>query len=186
MTKSETMGQSTPMSLRRSVIAQFQKGKSKTQIAQNFGLNRGTVHTLVQRFESEGEQGLKPLYENCGRERPDETDFIYRAVRSMKTWHPGWGGEKIHAEISRMRPSLKLPSVRTFYRWFHWNDQVKPSSKVPRQPAQWAKRIHEGWQVDAKEEMRTTDGTKQCWLNIIDEHSGTVIDPTVFPLQEDL
>ena len=77
---------------------------------------------------------------------------------------------------------MELPNVRTFYRWFHWNKQIRSKSKVPKQQAQWARHLHQGWQIDAKEEMQTLDGQKSCWLNIVDEHSGTVIDPPVFSL----
>ncbi len=180
------MGQSTSMAVRQSIIDQFQDGISISQIASNFHVSRTTVYCLVNRYKTQGEAGLKPLYKNCGKVRPSETKFIFRAVRCMRTWHPGWGGEKIHAELSRMRPNLQLPSVRTFYRWFHWNNQIELSSKVPTEPAKWAKGLHEGWQIDAKEEMRTLDGHKQTWLNITDEHSSTVIDPPVFPPQKNL
>lgn len=174
------------MAIRQSIIKQYHKGLSKSQIARNFEVSRTTIHCLIGRYRILGEQGLKPRHRNCGKARPDENDFIYRAVRCMRAWHPGWGGEKIHAELSYMRPGLKLPSVRTFYRWFHWNGQIEPGSTVPKEPAKWATYLHEGWQIDAKEEIRTADGNKQSWLNITDEHSGTVIDPPVFPLQENL
>ena len=61
---------------------------------------------------------------------------------------------------------------------------IKPN-KAPKEQARWAKHLHEGWQIDAKEEILTANGYKNCWLNIVDEHSGTVIDPPVFPLQKD-
>ncbi len=180
------MGQSTSMAVRQSIIDQFHKGISISQIARNFSVSRSTVYSLLERNKTQGKAGLKPRYKNCGKTRPNENTLMYRAVRCMRTWHPGWGGEKIHAELSRLRPDLCLPSVRTFYRWFHWNNQIEPSSRVPKQPAKWATQLHEGWQIDAKEEMLTLDGNKQTWLNITDEHSSTVIDPPVFPPQKNL
>ena len=172
----------TPMAKRQSIIGLYEKGHSITSISQALKVSRGTVHALINRYKLKGDEGLKPLYSNCGKPRLNASDFIFRAVRCMKTWHPGWGAEKIHAQILLMRPGRELPSVRTFYRWFRWNEQTVPSTKLPKQPAQWAKQLHEGWQIDAKEEMVTADGVKQCWLNITDEHSGTVLDPPVFPL----
>ncbi|MEM6804971.1 MAG: hypothetical protein AAF696_26475, partial [Bacteroidota bacterium] len=139
-----------------------------------------------KREAKDGASGLIPNYANCGKARPTEDQFIYRAVRCMRTWHKDWGAEKIHAELLMMRPDLVLPHYRTFTRWFHWNDRLSPKlrSILPHPKDRQARYLHEGWQVDAKEEMLLADGTRCCWLNITDEYSGTVIDPIVFPLKE--
>jgi len=176
------MPKALPMAIRQSIISQHKSGISKSKIACNLQVGRTTVHSLISEYEEKGEQGLHTNYGNCGKPRPDESDFIYRAVKCFRTWHPTWGGEKIHATLSQLRPELKLPKVRTFYKWFHWNKQIIAKSKIPKEGAQWASHLHEGWQIDAKEEMQTKDGQKNCWLNIVDEHSGTVIDPPVFSL----
>jgi hypothetical protein len=55
---------------------------------------------------------------------------------------------------------------------------------LPKTKPRQAKNLHEGWQIDAKEEMRLADGSKSSWLNITDEYSGMVIDPPVFPQKE--
>lgn len=180
------MAEPTPMAVRKSIVAQYEKGTSISSIASNFNVSRGTVYTLIKRYRSDGTDGLKPRYGNCGKPRPDSKDFIFRTVRCMKNWHPGWGAEKIHAELLRMKPKLNLPHPRTFYRWFRWNGQTFPSTTLPKSESQWSEKVHEGWQIDAKEEIRIADGSKQCWLNVTDEKSSTVIDPAVFPPQEDL
>jgi len=177
------MGQPTSTGVRASIIQQHLKGISKSQIAANFKVGRTTVHNLIKRYKASGNDGLRPKYSNCGKNRPSaSTDFVYRAVRCFKTWHPTWGSGKIRAEITKLNPSMVLPTVRTLNRWFQWNEQNTPSTKLPKAPRQWASQLHEGWQVDAKEEMKIADGTKQCWLNIVDEKSGTVVDPIVFSL----
>lgn len=176
------MPKAIPMAVRQSIISHYKKGISKSKLACNFQVGRTTISTLISNYEQQGEQGILTNYDNCGKPRPEETDFIYRAVRCFRTWHPSWGGEKIHAKLKQLRPDLVLPNVRTFYRWFHWNKQITPKSKTPKEPRQWATGLHEGWQIDAKEEMQTEEGQRKCWLNIVDEHSGTVIDPPVFSL----
>lgn len=172
----------TPMAERQSIIERYEKSDSISKIAQDFKVSRGTVYRLIKRYETDGKKGLKPHYSNCGKARPGASDFIFRAVRCLRAWHSTWGGEKIHAEMLRMRPGLRLPTSRTLYRWFNWNGQIQPSSRPPKEPHQWAEQLHEGWQVDAKEKMKIADGSQNCWLNITDEHSGTAIDPPVFPL----
>jgi hypothetical protein len=173
------------MGIRQSIIDLHQKGTSISSLARTFEVSRGTVHTLVKRYQSQGQAGLKPRYANCGKSRPTAEDFVYRAVRCFKTWHPSWGGEKIHAELLRLHPDLPLPCPRTFYRWFQWNGQTTPKTRLPNPEGQWAKQVHEGWQIDAKEEIPIADGSRKSWLNITDERSGTIIDPPAFPPQKD-
>lgn len=174
------------MAVRKSILAQHEKGTSISSIARGLHVSRGTVYSILKRYQSEGVEGLKPKYGPCGKPRPGPADFVFRAVRCLKTWHPGWGSDKIHAELLFMRPDLSLPHPRTFYRWFRWNGQTKTKSKPPKVARRWAKQVHEGWQIDAKEAICIADGSKQCWLNIKDERSGAVMDPPVFPPQEDL
>lgn len=181
------MGQPISTGVRTSIIQQHLKGISNSQIAINFQVGRTSVHKLIKRYKEEGDKGLIPRYSNCGKHRPcASTNLGYRAVRCFKTWHPNWGSGKIRAEILKINPAIVLPTVRTLNRWFRWNQQNTASTKLPKAPRQWASQLHEGWQIDAKEEMKTADGVKQCWLNIVDEKSGTVVDPIVFPPQENM
>lgn len=178
------MSQPISMATRLTILQYYKSGKRISWIASFLKVSRKTIYQLIERYEAEGENGLKPKYENCGKQRPQTNDFVYRAVRCMRTWHPSWGAEKIHAEMMMLRPKLELPHYRTFTRWFHWNNQLidRLKSTLPKVKTKLATRLHEGWQIDAKEEMLTLDGIKQCWLNITDEFSGTVINPPVFSL----
>ena len=182
------MPQAISMAVRQSIVNDYNRGIKVSTLTRAYAVSKTTIYELVKRHKANGNAGLKTSYSNCGKSRPTPKDFIYRAVRCLRTWHPGWGADKIHAEMLYMRPDLQLPHYRTFYRWFHWNGQLSthPKSTLPANVHKWAKHLHEIWQVDAKEEMMTTDGQKQCWLNITDEFSGTVIDPPVFPPQKDL
>lgn len=180
------MGVATPMAIRQSIIERYKKGEKISFLSRAFKVSRGSIYTFIERESSGGIEGLRPKYGACGKTRPDEKDFIFRAVRCLRTWHPSWGAEKIRAEMLQMRPELKLPHYRTFTRWFHWNKQLTPrlKSNLPKTSSEQAHHLHEGWQIDAKEEMRIADGSKNCWLNITDEYSGTVISPSVFPKKE--
>lgn len=172
------------MALRQSIVAGYKKGEKVSSLSRKFNVSRTTIYTFIRQEKAGGLKGLEPHYSNCGKSRPTKEEYIYRAVRCLRTWHPSWGLEKIHAEIQRMRSHLKLPHYRTFNRWFHWNKQLDISLKsvLPKSNFKQARRLHEGWQIDAKEEMTISDGSKNCWLNIVDEYSGTVIAPPVFSL----
>lgn len=182
------MPQPISMAIRQSIVNACKKGQSISSLSRIHKVSRQSIYDLLRRYKAEGEAGLVCNYDNCGKLRPDASSFVYRAVRCMRTWHPTWGAQKIHAEMLYMRPSLELPHYRSFNRWFHWNGQlsIKPKSILPSSIHKWSKYLHEIWQVDAKEEMTTADGQKQCWLNITDEFSGAIIDPPVFFPQEDL
>ncbi|MFZ4633047.1 MAG: helix-turn-helix domain-containing protein [Saprospiraceae bacterium] len=168
--------------LRHSIVEGQQKGKTLHQLAAEYQVSYTTVQTLCSRYKTLGESGLNPRYKACGKKRPGADDFIFRAVRCMKAWHPKWGAEKIRSEMLMRRPDLIIPPCRTLQQWFHYTGQAKKQNKQPQAFPRWATAVHEGWQIDAKEEMQTLDGIKNCWLNIKDEHSGAVIDPPVFPL----
>lgn len=174
------------MATRQSIIERHKKGENISSLSREFNVNRGTIRSLIKREQSGGLEGLRPKYEACGKKRPDKNDFIFRAVRCFRTWHPSWGAEKIRAELHRLRPELKLPHYRTMSRWFHWNNQIDIplATKLPKTTSIQATSLHEIWQIDAKEEMVTRDGSKNCWLNITDEYSGMVISPPVFSQKE--
>ena len=175
------------MGLRFQIINERQAGKTLVELSTAHQVSYGSVQALCARYAQMGTDGLKPRYTNCGRRRRDaRSDLIYRAVRCFKTWHPKWGAEKIRAELLMLRPNLEIPPTRTLQQWFVYNGQNRRRNKPPQGEKQWAKAVHEVWQVDAKEEMLTLDGHKNCWLNITDEHSGGIIKPKVFPPQEDL
>lgn len=178
------MPSSISMAKRQSIIACHKRGESVSILSRKFEVSRKTIYTLIKREKSEGLAGLRPRYDRCGKARPDPKGYVYRAVRCLRTWHPSWGAQKICAEMHRMRPNLCLPHYRTFYRWFHWNQQieVKIKTQLPKNQPRTAKALHEGWQLDAKEQMQIADGSYHCWLNITDEYSGAVIDPPVFSL----
>lgn len=174
------------MAVRQSIIDRYKKGERISTLSRLFKVSRGSIYSFIKLEQLEGPDGLRPKYANCGKVRPCSSQFIFRAVRCMRTWHPSWGAEKIRAEMLQMRPELNLPHYRTMNRWFHWNHQISPplKSSLPKTKLRQAKNLHEGWQIDAKEEMRLADGSKSSWLNITDEYSGMVIDPPVFPQKE--
>lgn len=168
--------------LRRSIVEGRQKGKTLHQLAREHQVSYTMVQALCTQYAALGDCGLSPQYAACGKKRRGTTDFIFRAVRCMKTWHPNWGAEKIRSQMLLYRSELVIPPCRTLQQWFQYTGQARKQDKQPKAPPQWATQVHEGWQIDAKEEMQTLDGVKNCWLNIKDERSGAVIDPPVFPL----
>lgn len=180
------MPKAIPPKVRQSIFSLRRQGYTLSRIATELGLSYGTVQRLCAAYQKDPVAALSPAYANCGKRRPDASDLVFRAVRCMKHWHPSWGAEKIRTELLLLRPSLLIPQARMLQKWFHWNGQVPPKAPLSRPKGPWAKRVHQGWQIDAKENVSIADQQKLCWLNIVDERSGGIIDAGVFPLQENL
>lgn len=175
------MGKALSYSQRRQIITLRQSGKSLRCISRELGISYGTIQQICKRYSATGEEGLIPRYSRCGPKRRDGHDFVYRAVRCLKTWHPNWGAGKIRCEILHARPNLVLPQVRMLQHWFHWNNQVITSRSLTLPQSCWAGTVHEGWQIDAKEAIKVKGYTPHSWLNIVDERSSGVIDARLFP-----
>ena len=182
------MSKALSTAIRCSIIAEYNKGKNISALSREFSVTRRTIQILLKRYKSSGDLGLQPKYSNCGKERPKETNFIFRAVRFLRHYHPSWGAEKIYSEIKYKYPDRSLPHHRTMTRWFYWNGQLESKCRNDISTIDFpaASNPHDCWQIDAKEEMRTADGKKQCWLNIVDEKTGMVIEPPVFPLKKNM
>ena len=77
-------------------------------------------------------------------------------------------------------PSL-VPSARTLQRWFKAKGVYKAKSSFPLTQPLWATAVHDIWQVDAKEQLQLASKEKACYLTIVDETSGCLLQAFVFP-----
>ena len=170
------------MSTRRAVIDAYRAGHSCNALAKRFKLNYNTVRTLCLRYRTQGEAGLAPRYDRCGRQAITFAPLIYRAACWLKRRHPGWGAPCIRLVLQERYPTLSLPAVRTLQRWFKKAGLTPKRAKVPQPKGKWAGKPHQIWQVDAKEHLRLGEGQRACYLTITDEHSGAFIAAPVFPL----
>lgn len=182
----DIMSKAISAAVRRSLVEERGRGATLQELAAAHGISYGSVQQICARHRSEGEAGLRPRYDRCGKPRRSDADFAFRAARCLKTWHPSWGAPKIRAEILLRCPGLEMPSIRAMQKWFRHSGLSKSRNRPPQEEKQWAKSAHEVWQIDAKEEMATMNNQKNCWLNIKDEFTGAVLDPWVFPPQKDL
>ena len=140
------MARPISMAIRQSIIEGLDRGERITSLALKFGVSRGSIYNLLKRVKtSSGESSLRPNYAGCGKRRPTPEDFVFRAVRCLRTWHPAWGAEKIWGEMRCMRPELILPSHRTMSRWMRWNEQIPSSlrNEPPQPKAPKASRLHD-------------------------------------------
>ena len=175
--------------IRRSILQGHLEGQSYSALARLFGVAYQTVRTLCLRYEAEGEAGLRPRYDRCGKRALRSEALFYRAACFLKRKHPQWGAPLFRLQLERRYrarfPVKRLPSVRTMQAWFKARGLQAPHSKPPRPPKRWAEAVHQVWQVDAKEDQYTAQGQAVCWLTVTDEHSGALLAARVFPLSPD-
>lgn len=182
------MGAPLSEAVRHKIIAHRQSGMTYDAIAKELGVSYGAVYKLCKRFRLEGDVGLLPKYFNCGKSGPGRDCLIFRAACWLRRLHPDWGAEFIHAILKDRYPSESLPVPRTFRKWFkaHGLDRPRAKAELPPTPGKWAGEAHEVWQVDAKEGYRIESEQRVCWLSIVDEKSGALLEAPPFPQKQDL
>jgi transposase len=168
------------MHLRRQVVQQYSKGNTLIAISERFHLSYSTVRRICRRYRQQGAQGLQPRYEHCGRPRIS-TALMQRAALWLKRLHPRWGAPLIRLILKSRYRRTTLPSERTLQRWFHSSGLYRSRTCFPVPKGQWARQVHDCWQVDAKEKLHLSSGEKACYLTIVDEKSGCLLNTFVFP-----
>lgn len=173
-----------PLATRLAVVTLRKRHYSMPEIASRLGVSLSSVKNIMDRYQKLGEAGLGADYSNCGPPTERFPPLTVRYYTALKRWHPSWGYDKISSLILARHSKYALPDRRTVYRWWHKRNLVVVKSCLTTRQKVWAEELHQVWQIDAKEGMKLKDGTKCCWLNIVDEKSGMVVDPPVFPLRQ--
>lgn len=178
------MSRAHPIILREQILKEWQSGKSFVKIASEHKIAYQSVQSWCHRFKKEGKAGLKPRYARCGPQAIKTDPLIYRCALWLKRLHSKWGAPLIRLKLQQRYPEKKIPGERAFQNWFRKAGLNAPRSKHPKQEKQWAKKVHEVWQVDGKEEQLIQDNKPACWLTMVDEYTGGLIAAPAFPKKE--
>ena len=170
-----------PVAIRHQIVARHQNGESLRLISRSLKLSFSTVRAIWRSYRKHGEAGLLPAYDRCGPCKVRSLKLIYRAALWLKRRHPKWGAGLIRLLLEKRWPHKSLPHQRTFQRWWRAAGLNSPARRLPREPKQWAKAVHDVWQMDATSHMRLADKSGASWLSLSDEHSGAVLVARAFP-----
>jgi transposase-like protein len=170
------MPAAVPLPIRRAILRRLERGDSVAEVAAAFGLAPRTVRGIRQR----GEARLEPA-----PPRPPALDPsahpAYAPALHLRREHPGWGAGLIRVMLRR-QGLAPLPATRTLQRWFSKAGLgPAPPGRRPEARRRRATRPHGTWQVDAAEDIPLADGSRVCWLRIVDEFTGAVLLTAVFP-----
>lgn len=178
------MGKALSLSKRNRIVKDWQSISNYAEVARMHKVSYQTVRRLCKRFEEQGQAGIHVSYSNCGPQGITSDALIYRASLWLKRLHPDWGAPFIIIKLKSRYQDRKIPNERTLQNWFRAVGLNRPKTKEPRQEKQWAKQVHDVWQIDGKEEQQLKDNSSVCWLTVVDEHSGSLIAAPAFLKKE--
>lgn len=168
------------MSLARLVVtAVTLEGRTKSEVARDYGLSRRWVHELCRRFEAEGEAGLQPRSRRP-RSSPhricDELECeIVELRKHLADEGLDAGAHTIAFHLERRHGHA--PAVSTIWRVLSRRGFVTPQpQKRPRSSfVRFAAEMpNERWQADITH-FPLAGGTDVEILNVIDDHSRLLV-----------
>jgi transposase len=171
-----------PVPIRQKLWERSRRGEEPASLARAFGLSPRTVRQLLKRFRDCGPEALRPNYHQPKQLPQAYPAKMREAALALRRKHPGWGATLIRVALSEQQPQHVWPESRTLQRWFR-NAGLGPAPPPQRPPrvAGRADQPHQTWQMDAAELIPLSDGTRVCWLRIVDEATGAVLKTTAFP-----
>ena len=171
--------------IRMKVIHRHLKEKqSMAKISSDLGISYTCIRSWVKRYKEKGEEGLFPKYTLNSRPSKFRQEVLDQAFEYKKT-HPKWGAPFILIKLEDDFPKTPLPKTRWLQQLFKRAGLQPQKTKLPEPKIKWAKQVFDCVQVDAKEKLKTADGKDCCYLNFVDEYSGSELDAFLFPLCSD-
>jgi transposase InsO family protein len=163
------------------ITAVVVEGRSKTEVARDYGVSRYWVQQLVRRYQREGPAAFQPRsrrpHSSPHAVSADTEDLIIRLRKELSKQGLDAGAETIAAHLARQIPAdggrPAIPAVSTIWRILSRRGFVRPQpQKRPR--SSWrtfcAEQPNERWQADITH-WQLADGTEVGILNLIDDHS---------------
>lgn len=153
------------------------EGRTKSEVARDYGLSRYWVQQLVKRFENEGEAAYRPRsrrpLSSPGAIPAAVEDRIVRLRKELSKTGLDAGAETIRAHLLDDPTQDRVPATSTIWRILTRRGFVIPQPhKRPRSSWQrfCAEQPNERWQADVTH-WHLADGSEVEILNLLDDHS---------------
>jgi transposase InsO family protein len=167
------------------VMAVLTEERSVTEVAQQWGVSRQSVHAWLRRYEDAGLPGLEPRStrpRSCPHQMPGPVQAL---VLEMRRAHPGWGPRRILYELGRLDlDGTRVPSRSAIYRCLVRAGLILPRSRRLRAEhwRRWERgRPNELWQMDTVGGFLLADGTRAKALTAVDDHSRFCVSAFLMP-----
>jgi transposase InsO family protein len=160
----------------QAVLAVIAEGHSVTEVAQQWGVSRQTMHAWLGRYEAGGLAGLQDgshRPRSCPHQMPA---VVAAAVLELRRVHRWWGPRRIRHELVRgeLVPAGQLPSESAVYRCLVRAGLIESERRVRRADRfrRWERgTAMELWQMDLVGGFALADGTHAKALTGVDDHS---------------
>jgi putative transposase len=166
---------------RVSFIIDWQRGEATVaELCRRYGVSETTGHETINRFKSEGWDGLKE-HSRAPHCHPNAVaEGIAVAVLAVRRQHPTWGPKKIQAWLAAKRPDEAWPAQSTIGVLLDRAGLVvrrRVRRRAPPQPGPLSpvRLPNDVWGVDFKGWFRTTDGARCDPFSLSDLHSRYVL-----------
>jgi transposase len=157
------------------VLSVVQQGLTKAEVARKYGVTWQWVHTLVTRYEQDGQAGLEPRSRapqtNKNETPPGITDRIIELRSELKA--EGFDAGPLSIRDRLLREGLPAPSRSTISRILKRSGLVIPEPRKRPKSSYIrfeADQPNETWQSDFTH-WRLADGTDVEIINWLDDHS---------------
>jgi hypothetical protein len=156
------------------------RGFSKTDLSQKYGVSRPTVYKWLKRYHQFGIEGLKERSRApkiCPHRTPENIRslVIQEKLRNRKR-----GPRKIRVQLRRQHPELKWPAISTISYWLKKEGLVerrKKRSHVPSyaQPFCECRAPNDVWSMDYKGQFYMKNGRVCYPLTLTDNFSRFIL-----------
>ena len=167
----------------QAVLAVIGEGRTIAAVANQWRVDRRTVHRWLARYEAGGLEELgdrshRPT--NCPHQMSGELEAM---LLELRRWKPYWGPHSLVLELQR-RQVTPLPSESAVYRCLLRAGVITPS-RSRRRLEHW-KRWERGgpmelWQLDVVGGFLLADGTTAKALTGVDDHSRYCVSARLMP-----
>ena len=168
------------------VTAVLVEGRSRSEVAREYGVSRRWVITLVQRYLAEGDAGLQPRprrpFRSPNRTAKDIEDEVIALRKELERDGHEAGAATIAFHLQRRHGAS--PAVSTIWRILSARGFVTPQPhKRPKSSyiRFQAEQPNERWQLDITH-WQLADRTDVEILNIIDDHSRLCLGSDTLPV----
>jgi len=143
--------ETNPVNERVKFIAAYLSNEDDfTDLCDWFGISRKTGYKWVERYESNGVEGLRE-YSRAPHTHPNALDDkVVEAILSARKRHPTWGPRKLLVILKRQQPKIPLPVASTVGEILRRNGFIKKRRRRIRS-SPYGK------------ELRTYDGPNAVW-----------------------
>lgn len=155
----------------QAVLAVISDGRSVSEVAEQWGVSRQSVHAWLRRYEEAGLEGLRQRSRRpatCPHQMPGAVEA---QVLELRRQHPGWGPRRLLHELGRTGTPVSRSGI---YRALVRGGLIDPQARR-RRDEHW-RRWERGapmelWQMDTVGGFLLADGRKAKALTGVDDHS---------------